>query len=565
MEMQNDTASAEGWPDKGAASPHPVFEAARGRTIWTMLADGAATHPDRVALVASSDAGDVQRLTYGLLAERVRNLSAGFAEIGVRHGDRVAIWMTNSLEWVVSAFAAMRLGAALTPVNTFLRPAEVAYFLKDSGARHIIILDSFRRLDFPAMLAEICPAFAEATEPGHLFDPALPDLRNVILFNRAGGSHAGAHDLASLERRGAANAQALALADGIADGVPPGALGFVKYTSGSTGFPKGVMLEQGGIVANGTLHSRRVGIDGSDSYFSMMPFFHAGGSIYGLMTMLPNGGKLIFTEAFHAERGIRLIADEQATIVVGILATEMVQAGIAAGITCPSVRIASGIGEHADRIFPNVSFAFQAFGLTETYGPVSIASPFDPEDKRRTCGRLLEGNEIRVLDPATGDPVPPGAPGEAWVRGNLMQGYWNKPDETARILKDGWLRTEDLVVQDEDGYLTWVGRLKLMLKVGGENVSLEEVERIISGHEAIAGCGAIGVGDPRKGEAVGLLVACHEEGALAEETLREWIAERMAMFKRPRRIGFVAELPRLGNGKLDRAALHTLAQAMFAA
>jgi fatty-acyl-CoA synthase len=531
-----------------------ILAKARSRTLWQVLSDAAALDPDRVALVAADDAGEVQRLTYGALLTRVRHISAGFAGIGVQRGDRVVLWMTNRLEWIISAFAIARLGAAVVPINTFLKPPEVKYCIAQSGARHLIMLDRFRALDMPQMLSEICPAFSTAAAPGSLYDPALPDLRNVVMFARAGTQHPGAYDWAALETT---DAQALALADRMASLATPEDLIMVKYTSGSTGFPKGVMLQQGGFVANGLLHGRRTGMRRDDIYFSMMPFFHAGGSIYGQMSMLPIGGTLIFTEAFDTKLAVRLIREEQATIFVSVLGKEVVMEAYEQGLTFPSVRLAHVHNEAAKITMPNAGFAFTPFGLTETYGPAAITSPNDPPEKLMvTGGRPLDGNEIRAVDPATGRDVGPGQVGEAWVRGNVMLGYWNKPEETARALDaDGWVHSEDLVTIDAEGFVKYVGRLKLMAKVGGENVALEEVENVLTSHEAITHCAAVGIADERKGEAVRAYIVARTDIAICEADLRTWLKPRLAHFKIPREIAFVDDLPRLANGKLDRVTL----------
>jgi fatty-acyl-CoA synthase len=529
----------------------------RSRTIWRTVLTVAEQFPDRDALVAANDAGKLQSLTYRELVARVRDLSAGFADIGMRRGDRVALWMTNTLEWVVSSFAVMRLGASLMPINTFLKPPEVKYLLAQSGARHLVMLDSFRALRMPQMLAEICPEFASTTRPGSLFSPELPDLRNVVLFHRASGTNRGAFDLAALEALGATDQEARELADALESQAQPSDLGMIKYTSGSTGFPKGVMLEQGGIVANAILHSRRIGILDADIFFSMMPFFHGGGSIWGLMTMMVNGGTLVFTEAFNATLAAELIARKHATIMFGVLGEEVVRAAVEKRLEFPSLRIAHVPNEDARRIMPNVTFCIIPFGLTETYGPAAVTSPTDPPSKRlNACGRMLDGNECRVVDPATGSDVAPGVPGEAWVRGNVMRGYWNKPEETNRVLdQDGWFHSEDIISVDEHGYITYVGRLKLMLKVGGENVSVEEVENVVTSHEAVAECGAVGVPDPRKGEAVRAYVAVRPGRKLDASELHAWLKPRLAQFKMPREIIFMDQLPRLANGKLDRVSL----------
>ncbi len=547
-----------------SAEGRRVLDEARSRTLWQAISDAAAFDPARTALVGADDAGVVQRLSYAALLERVRHFSAGLASIGVQRGDRVVLWMTNRLEWVISAFAAARLGAAVVPINTFLKPPEVKYCIAQSGARHVIMLDRFRALDMPEMLAEICPAFGKAAQPGGFFSADLPDLRNVVMFAREGMSHPGTYDWAALE---AVGGDWLEVADHMAAAVTPDDLIMIKYTSGSTGFPKGVMLQHGGFVANGILHGRRTGMRREDVYFSMMPFFHAGGSIYGQMSMLPIGGTLVFTEAFNTKLAIRLILEERPSIFVSVLGKEVVMDAYEQGIVFPSIRLAHQHNEAAKIVMPNAGFAFTPFGLTETYGPAAITSPDDPAEKLMvTGGRPLDGNEIRVVDPQTGQDVGPGAVGEAWIRGNVMLGYWNKPVETAKALDaDGWVHSEDLVTVDEDGFVKYVGRLKLMAKVGGENVALEEVENVVTGHEAVNHCAAVGVADARKGEAVRLYVMARADLSICEEELRLWLKPRLAHFKIPREIAFVQELPRLANGKLDRVTLLLWAQQEIAA
>jgi len=264
----------------------------RKQTIWEMLQTSAARVPGRDALVGVDDDGNERRLTYAELIDRVREFSAGLAHIGVRHGDRIVLWMTNSLEWVIASFGAMRLGAAVVPINTFLKPDEIDYLIRQSGARHLVTIDRFRKLDMPHMLGKLCPKFQTLDRPGHLSSLTFPDLRNVVLLSCRGGTHPGAFDYHALQEIGSTDPAAIALADEMAAATSGADLGFVKYTSGSTSFPKGVMLQQGGIVANGILHSRRISVVDGDKFFSMMPFFHGGGSIWGLMTMMTTGNTL---------------------------------------------------------------------------------------------------------------------------------------------------------------------------------------------------------------------------------------------------------------------------------
>jgi fatty-acyl-CoA synthase len=492
----------------------------------------------------------------------VRDFSIGLARTGVRRGDRLVLWMTNSLDWIVASFAAMRLGAAVVPVNTFLKPPEIRYVIAQSGARHLIMLDRFRNLDMPAILGEICPPFATSDQPGNLCDPALPDLRHVIMLPRFGGRHPGVHYFDVVEGIGRDDDGVWGqISDAMAAAVRPTDLGMVKYTSGSTGFPKGVMLEQGGIVASGVLHARRIEAGSDDVFFSMMPFFHGGGSIWGQMTMLVNGGRLVFTEAFDPELAVRLLTEEQPTIMFGVLAAEVIDIALARGLTFPSVINAPLPNADGRKVMPNVAATIMPFGLTECYGPGAVSSVADPPDKLGKSGRMLDGYELRVVDPETLQDVAPGQPGEAWIRGNVMKGYWNKPAETAKALtEDGWLRSEDLIAVDADGYIAYVGRIKLMLKVGGENVSIEEVENVVMSHEDVAECGAVGVPDPRRQEVVRVYVSRRPGHAIDEAELRPWLEARLARFKQPRDIIFVDALPRLANGKIDRVTLQQWAQ-----
>jgi fatty-acyl-CoA synthase len=528
-----------------SAADAKLLSQAKSHTLWQLLTAAAALDPAKTALVFADDEGRIERLTYGELITRIRNFSAGLASIGIKRGDRVVLWMTNRLEWIVSAFAAARIGAVTVPINTFLKIPEVAYCLAQSRADHLIMLDKFRNLDMREMLAEIAP-----------------ELRNVVMFRREGLCLEGAHDWSTLEATGG---EWLDQADTMAAAVTPDDLHMIKYTSGSTGFPKGVMLQQGGWAAIGLLHGQRTGMAREDVYFSMMPFFHAGGSMYGQMSMLSIGGTLVFTEAFSVDLAVELLQSERATIFISVLGKEVVQAAHGRGIAFPSVWLGHVFNDLAREVLPNARFAFSPYGLTETYGPACLTGPDDPANRQGvTSGRPLPGNTVRVVDPLTGLNCPAGAIGEGWLRGNLMAGYWDKPEETAAMIdSDGWLHSEDLISVDAQGYVTYQGRLKLMAKVGGENVSLEEVERVALGHAAITHCAAVGVADMRKVETVRLYAVLQD--ALVADELRAWLKPRLAHFKLPRDIVFVEALPRLGNGKLDRAKLGQWAKEELAA
>jgi fatty-acyl-CoA synthase len=278
--------------------------------------------------------------------------------------------------------------------------------------------------------------------------------------------------------------------------------------------------------------------------------------------MLVNGGTLVFTEAFNPDQSVDLLAQEKATMMVTLLGEEIGQAAILRGMTFPSLRLAGLSPDMVAKVAPNANRAFAAFGLTETYAPCSLMG-YKPGGNGK-AGMMLDGNEGIIVDPETGIEQPRGVPGELLVRGNTARGYWSKPEETARAFdKDGWFHSEDLVSMDDEGFLTWHGRLKLMLKVGGENVSLEEVERVVESHEGVLHCGAVGVRDNRKTEAVATYVVRMQGHDLSIDDLRGWLETRLARFKMPREIVFIDELPRLGNGKLNRRDLTERALAEF--
>jgi fatty-acyl-CoA synthase len=545
------------------------LERLRGQTLWGMLVDAAERFSGKEALVAVGDDGAERRVTYDELLRRSRALSAGLAGIGVRRGDRLALWMTNLPEFVYVYFAAMRLGAVLVPVSTRLVPREVRYVVGQSGSRHLVLLDGFRRVDFLAALEAVCPGWRGSTA-GRLMSDELPDLRTVTVLGRDGRPAAGRDrfDLAALMQGGNAPADD-ALADAMGSEVRASDLAMIKYTSGSTGFPKGAMLEQGGLVANAVLHSERLEISSADRWFSGVALFHAGGSVWGMLTALVRGATLVFTETFEAERGLEVAARERCTAIFGVPAMlrDYASALRSGSFDLGAVRLMGGsvdpaLADELRRLVPSLTTTINAYGLTEAYATCAAAGPRDrPELQAATCGRPYRGLECRAVDPTTGRDVGPGEVGEALLRGLVMRGYWNKPEETAAAVDaDGWLHTGDLVSIDADGYIRYVGRIKTMLKVAGENVAVEEVENVIAEHDDVDNCAVVGVADARKDQAVWAYVV-RRSAEVGADQLRAWCEERLARFKVPERFVFVDDLPRTGSGKVDRPAVEQLASA----
>ena len=544
-------------------------EELRNKTLWQVLDEVASRAPDKPAFVSVDTDGRERRVTYSELMDEARVLSAGFARLGLRRGDRVTILMTNLPEWIASYFAFLRIGVVGVPVNTWLKPPEIKYVIGQSRSRHLLILDRFRKLDFLSMLEEIAPEWSESTA-GRLFSDGLPELRNVIIMKRDGSRYDGDNaftfsDLATARD----DPNAIAVADAMEADVRPDDLALVKYTSGSTGFPKGAMLEQGGIVANALMHTERLQVtDGDERWFSAMPFFHAGGSVWGLMTTLSRGSTLYFTEAFDPVVALDVVEREQCTAIFGVPAmlrdiATLIRGG---GRDLSSVRIISAsdpaLADELRQLFPKLKLTINAFGLTESYGPASVTSPDDSLDlQRTTSGRFFDGVEWKVVDPITKVELGPGKVGEAVLRGPVMRGYWEMPDQTASAIDEqGWLHTEDLISVDESGYVSFVGRLKAMLKTGGENVAVEEVENCILGHLAVLECIVVGIPHPRKDQVGRAYVVPQPGTSVTAERLTVWCNKQLARFKVPAEFIFVDSLPRTGSDKIDRAAVQQMAQ-----
>ncbi len=525
------------------------------RTVWSVLERQARERPSQTFLLAEESTGRLTELSYAAFLDRGRMLSAGLAQIGVRPGDRLALWMTNVPEVVVLMFAAMRIGAAVVPVNTYIGAPEVEYTLRRSGARHLVLLDQFRNTDFRAMLTEIAPEWATARR-GSLHSAALPDLRNVVLLNRRqpAATMRNAFDLAHLE---APRDSSLSLADELCASARPDDLGLILFTSGSTGSPKGVRLRQWGLITGAELHSHRLGITGSDRYFSQMPMFHVGGCIWGLMTMLSCGGTLVMGETNDPRQAIRMLEEQHCTVYFGTPAMhyDMANSPALEQRAFGSVRLAAHLVDdnlRAELWHPRgVHCFFSAYGLTETYGPVTCPDSADP-DQEDTLGKALDGWEIAIVDPASGEPRPPGEPGLIKVRGMVFDGYHDMPRETADVIDpDGWFCTGDLGAVEPNGVLRFVGRLKLMLKVGGENVAVEEVENAITEFPGVAEACVIGIPERRLGEVPYAYITVRGSGVDIDE-LSAHVAGRLAHFKRPRRYVVVDSLPLIGSGKIDR-------------
>lgn len=526
-------------------------------TFWDLADDLGEGHGGR-PLITCRD----RTLTHAEAWTRARRIAAGLLALGVVPGDTVAIWAPNSPEWLVVMLACGLVGAVLVPVNTRFKLEELEYCLRQSDSRTLFTVDRFLEIPFLGMLRELCPELS-LSAPGQLRSGRLPLLRDVILIGdgRAPRGYPGTTALADLEARGAAARDRLDVARGT---VTPDHIVIIQYTSGTTGFPKGVQLAQHQVIRNGFLIGQRMDIVPGDRIFSPLPFVHVGGTVLTILVALTHRASIVTMAAFDPEEALALIAGHRCTAMTGIethflmlyqhptLRDHDVRSLEKGWVIGPQEVVRGTIERLGVRRIVN------AYGLSEASPNCTTTLPDDPVEFRvASVGRPQPGVELRIVDPATGATLPPGAVGELCVRGwNVMKGYYEMPEETARAIDpDGWLHTGDMARLDDFGALYFVGRMKDIVRVGGENVAALEVENVLLRYAKVKNAAVIPIPEPRLTE-VPLAVVVLKEGEVAtEEEIIAFCRDRMASFKVPRRVKFVEEFPLTGSGKVQKYRL----------
>jgi fatty-acyl-CoA synthase len=494
-------------------------------TYGDLVRDAAARHGEATALVVED-----RRLSFAELGDLVERAVTDLAAAGVKPGDKVGVLGTNSPEWLATTLGTMAAGAIAVPLNAREQADGIAHALIKSEASHLFYAARYAHRDVSGL-------------PGEL-------------AGRGWGGIAVTLDRERLAAAPAAVGKSAAEPDG---------LGIILFTSGSTSRPKGCMLTQQGMIRNALLHTARLGITAEDTWFSPMPFFHASGLIWGASSMLVTGAKLVSQSQFDAGRALDAIEREQATYHHGIDAmfvAEMSHPDFAAERVA-SVRIANSTGSpqllRTIRERMGVDGVISKWGLSECYGNLTLSSPHDPLDKRlASVGRGYEGVEYRIADPETGELLANGHTGEIQVRGAAMEGYYRDPEATRTMFTDdGWLRSGDLGSFDDDGFLAYAGRLKEMLKVGGENVAAAEVEDALMDHPAVELAVVVAAPHPRLSEIpVAYIVPRPGEDPEAV-TVEAHARKRLAGFKVPVVYLFrsIDEVPTTGSGKVQRQEL----------
>lgn len=520
----------------------------RDITVGRLLTALAQDHPNAEALVYP-DRG--LRFTFAQLEDRCRKLARGLLAAGLRKGDRVAVWGGNVPEWIMLQFALAKIGSVLVTVNTGLQERELEYLLSQSESRWLVTAPGVKDHDFLKVVANLDRGKLPCLEKVWLMDS--PPSQGLAALEELKSELAPAEDL---EARGAQV--------GLDDVIN------MQYTSGTTGFPKGVMLSSRNIVNNAYWIAQGLGFSEKDRLCMPVPLFHCFGCVISVLGCFTHAACLVPLEAFDPLTVLRYVSAERCTALHGVptmFVAELehpqfenfdlssLRTGVMAGSLCPEALMRRVMEKmHMTEITI-------AYGLTETSPAITMVNRHDSVAHRtQTVGQVLPEVEVRIVDPETREPVPAGTPGELCTRGYLvMLGYYNQPQETARALDgEGWLYTGDQATLDEGGYVRITGRIKDLIISGGENVSPKEVEDVLREHPDIVDLCVYGVPHPKFGEAVAVAIQHRGSRRLNRADLKEFCAGKLAPFKIPTQVAAVDAFPLTASGKIQRYKLREL-------
>tara|TARA_R110000787_G_scaffold131798_12_gene243932 strand:+ start:35231 stop:36889 length:1659 start_codon:yes stop_codon:yes gene_type:complete len=529
----------------------------RDHTFSQALDWGRSTHGSRLAIVAGT-----HRLTFAELAERAESLARGLIESGVRHGDCVALWSSDCLEWLLARWAVPAIGAILVPMNTRFRDEEIRYILGQSDARALIMSKGIPSVNYYDILSRIDPS-VPAYVQGDWSSDIFPALKLVIGIGH--NMPASVKPFADVETQGRDLLAGDNVYQSFADKCAPTDVAQLMYTSGTTSFPKGAMVCHGPLLQNNFNTIARMRLDHNDRYLASVPLFSATGTSFTLSPFLAGASIVLMEEGFNAERFCQLVEAEKVTMsfyvepIVRDLKNfpdlseydlSTLRTGTGAPLRAESFRwLTEDLGaEHLTNVY----------GLSETSNAVCRSFWSDPlEDRIACCGRPMLDVKIRIADPETDDDLGCGSMGEIQVNAyTVSPGYYKMPEETAASRSaDGWLKTGDLGVLREDGQLLFKGRIKEMIKPGGFNVATLEVEDFIKRMPGIKEVALVGVPDERMGEIGYVYIETEEQANVTSEDVIAYCKSQIAGYKVPRYVSFIKDWPTTGSGKIRKLDL----------
>ena len=504
--------------------------------------------------------------TYAEFRDDVDECCRAFLDLGVKPGSHVAVWATNIPQWYIAFWAATKIGAVLVTVNTAYKIHEAEYLLKQSDTHTLILIESYRDSHYSDIIGELCPEL-ENTKPGEpLHCRRLPFLRNVITvgFKKKGCLTWEE----AIERSENVPVEEVYR---IAASVDPNDVCNMQYTSGTTGFPKGVMLTHYNVVNNGKCIGDRMDLSTADRMMIQVPMFHCFGMVLAMTASMTHGATLYPLPYFTPKPALACINQEKITAFHGVPTMfiallehpdfektdfSYMRTGIMAGSPCPIATMKDVVGKmHMDEITI-------VYGQTEASPGCTMSSTDDSLEVRvSTVGRALPEIECKIVDPETGEDLPVGQIGEFVARGyNIMKGYYKMPKATSSAIdKDGWLHTGDLACKTEDGNYKITGRLKDMIIRGGENIYPKEIEEFIYTNPKVSDVQVIGVPDEQYGEEIAACIILKEGETMTEEEMKQFVRDHMAKHKVPKYVDFVDAFPMNAAGKILKYRMREIA------
>jgi len=528
-------------------------------TLSQMLEKNASEQPDRDFIVYSDRN---LRFTYSQFVKRTNNFAKGLINLGVKPGDHVGIWASNVPDWLTITFAAAKIGAVMVTINTSYKTHELQYLLENADVQTLFIIDGYKDSDYVSMCYELIPEL-KTQQRGHLNSKLFPVLKNVVFIGPE-------------KHRGMFNTQELILLGEHIDDAELKKSGSsyschdvvnMQYTSGTTGFPKGVMLTHYNIINNGFWIGECQKFTDQEKVCLPVPLFHCFGIVLGIMAVLTHCATAVIIEHFDPLTVLASIQKEKCTALYGVptmfiaelnhpmfnmFDLSSLRTGIMAGSPCPIDVMRQVI----DKMF--LKDITIAYGLTESSPVMTQTRTDDPLEMRvSTVGKELPEIEVKVLNPETGEECAPNEQGELCCRGyNTMKGYYKNPQATSETIdKDGWLHSGDLGLKTEDGYFKVTGRIKDMIIRGGENIYPREIEEFLYSMSGIKDVQVAGIPSPKYGEQVGAFIIKHPNQNFTEEDVIDFCRGHISRFKIPKYVFFINEFPMTASGKIQKYKL----------
>ncbi|MEK4179171.1 AMP-binding protein [Aeribacillus sp. FSL K6-1121] len=533
-------------------------------TVGKLLEEKANAYPEHEAVVYA-DRG--LRMTYRQFDEYCRLVARSLMKLGIQSGEHIAIWATNTPEWLACQFATGKMGAVLVTVNTNYRTAELEYLLKQSDSTTLLLIEQYRETSYIDTIYEIAPELYEC-QPGQLKAKRLPRLKNVIVLGdkRYPGTYTW-NDLLAMAQDTAEDEL-----DQRMNSLDPHDVINMQYTSGTTGFPKGVMLSHYNIINNAYNIAQCMKLTKDDRLCIPVPFFHCFGCVLGVLACVSVGATIVPIQEFNATQVLQTVQDEKCTALHGVptmFIAELndpdfekydlssLRTGIMAGSNCP-IEVMKAVIEKMGAKEITI-----AYGQTESSPVITQTRTDDPIHLRvETVGRALPNVEVKIVEPGTNKEVPYGVQGELCTRGyHVMKGYYNNPEATKEAIdEEGWLRTGDLAIMDENGYCRITGRLKDMIIRGGENIYPREIEEFLYQHPKILDVQVVGVPDEKYGEEVMAWIILKPGQTATAEEVQEFCRGKISRHKIPRYIEFTDSYPMTASGKIQKFKLREQAK-----